>query len=99
MEPWLERRREGPPRGIQVELSHWHHPLGDKTEDGVGAMLVPVDGSVHRISVLRHRGQGCGRALVSLGCARAHVAQAVEHLLGKEKVPGSNPGVGSRAPY
>src|SRR5256714_1762175 len=25
----------------------------------------------------------------------AHVAQAVEHLLGKEKVPGSNPGVGS----
>jgi hypothetical protein len=37
-------------------------------------------------------------ALVSLGCARAHVAQAVEHLLGKEKVPGSNPGVGSIAP-
>jgi hypothetical protein len=32
------------------------------------------------------------------GCARAHVAQAVEHLLGKEKVPGSNPGVGSIAP-
>jgi hypothetical protein len=25
----------------------------------------------------------------------AHVAQAAEHLLGKEKVPGSNPGVGS----
>ena len=25
----------------------------------------------------------------------AHVAQAVEHFLGKEKVPGSNPGVGS----
>src|SRR5438876_5016303 len=26
----------------------------------------------------------------------AHVAQAVEHFLGKEKVPGSNPGVGSK---
>ena len=25
----------------------------------------------------------------------AHVAQAAEHFLGKEKVPGSNPGVGS----
>jgi hypothetical protein len=25
----------------------------------------------------------------------AHVAQVAEHLLGKEKVPGSNPGVGS----
>ena len=30
-----------------------------------------------------------------LGCEPAHVAQAVEHFLGKEKVPGSNPGVGS----
>jgi hypothetical protein len=30
-----------------------------------------------------------------LGLRRAHVAQAVEHFLGKEKVPGSNPGVGS----
>ena len=28
-------------------------------------------------------------------CSPAHVAQAVEHFLGKEKVPGSNPGVGS----
>ena len=28
----------------------------------------------------------------------AHVAQAAEHLLGKEKVPGSNPGVGSNRP-
>ena len=27
----------------------------------------------------------------------AHVAQAVEHFLGKEKVPGSNPGVGSNS--
>src|SRR6202521_975861 len=26
----------------------------------------------------------------------AHVAQVAEHFLGKEKVPGSNPGVGSR---
>jgi hypothetical protein len=25
----------------------------------------------------------------------AHVAQVAEHFLGKEKVPGSNPGVGS----
>ena len=29
-------------------------------------------------------------------CSPAHVAQAVEHFLGKEKVPGSNPGVGSK---
>ena len=29
------------------------------------------------------------------GYKPAHVAQAVEHFLGKEKVPGSNPGVGS----
>ena len=25
----------------------------------------------------------------------AHIAQSVEHFLGKEEVPGSNPGVGS----
>src|SRR5207249_8328156 len=30
-----------------------------------------------------------------IGQSPAHVAQAVEHFLGKEKVPGSNPGVGS----
>src|SRR4029077_15787579 len=28
----------------------------------------------------------------------AHVAQVVEHRLGKAKVPGSNPGVGSTTP-
>ena len=27
--------------------------------------------------------------------AAAHVAQSVEHFLGKEEVPGSSPGVGS----
>ena len=26
----------------------------------------------------------------------AHIAQAAERILGKDKVPGSNPGVGSR---
>ena len=34
-----------------------------------------------------------------IGQSPAHVAQAVEHFLGKEKVPGSNPGVGSTAPF
>ena len=29
------------------------------------------------------------------GLRLAHVAQVAEHFLGKEKVPGSNPGVGS----
>ena len=58
-------------------------------------MLGAVEGSVTGISVPSAFGRERGRALVSLGCARAHVAQAVEHLLGKEKVPGSNPGVGS----
>ncbi len=37
------------------------------------------------------------RALVIFGLRPAHVAQAVEHFLGKEKVPGSNPGVGSNS--
>jgi hypothetical protein len=32
---------------------------------------------------------------IESGMQPAHVAQAVEHFLGKEKVPGSNPGVGS----
>jgi hypothetical protein len=36
------------------------------------------------------------RALVIFGLRLAHVAQVVEHFLGKEKVPGSNPGVGSK---
>jgi hypothetical protein len=48
-------------------------------------------------SVLLTR-EAVGRPLVSLGCGPAHVAQAVEHFLGKEKVPGSNPGVGSTTP-
>src|SRR5579884_308205 len=32
---------------------------------------------------------------VESGPGRAYVAQAAEHFLGKEEVPGSNPGVGS----
>ncbi len=43
-------------------------------------------------------GSGDGDRIESGSCGPAHVAQAVEHFLGKEKVPGSNPGVGSAQP-
>ena len=43
----------------------------------------------------RERGVGNLAASRIVGLRHAHVAQAVEHFLGKEKVPGSNPGVGS----
>ena len=42
-----------------------------------------------------YRSDGLKTASSIFGGGPAHVAQAVEHLLGKEKVPGSNPGVGS----
>ncbi len=37
-------------------------------------------------------GRGAGGA-----AKRAHIAQLVEHILGKNEVPGSSPGVGSRS--
>ncbi len=40
-------------------------------------------------------GSGDGDRIESGSCGPAHVAHAVEPFLGKEKVPGSNPGVGS----
>ena len=33
---------------------------------------------------------------INFEAGHAHVAQVVEHRLGKAKVPGSNPGVGSK---
>jgi hypothetical protein len=91
----IPRRREVPPHGIQVELAHWHHPLRDKTEDGVGRMLIAGRRSVDGTSVTTGRSDGLNAAFSIFGLRPAHVAQVAEHLLGKEKVPGSNPGVGS----
>ncbi len=57
-------------------------------------MVVLIGSRVHGTSV-PDRLKGCGRTSSNVWAAHAHVAQAVEHFLGKEKVPGSNPGVGS----
>ncbi len=48
-----------------------------------------------RASAFQAEGHGFESRL-PLYCCRAHVAQAVEHILGKDVVGGSSPPVGSR---
>ena len=47
-----------------------------------------------KATVVRIRPRPPGAGLTS-GTTRAHIAQLVEHILGKNEVPGSSPGVGS----
>ena len=51
--------------------------------------------SVGRARAFQARGRGFDSRL-PLASSRAHVAQSVEHFLGKEEVTGSNPVMGSR---
>ena len=56
--------------------------------------MIGGSSSVGRARAFQARGRGFDSRLPLLG-ASAHVAQAVEHFLGKEEVTGSNPVVGS----
>ena len=58
----------------------FHDPLGILLL-GVAAVVLVAGGAAN---------------LLAVRMRPAHVAQVAEHFLGKEKVPGSNPGVGSR---
>jgi hypothetical protein len=51
--------------------------------------------SVARASAFQAEGRGFESRFPLQVAAAAHVAQSVEHFLGKEEVPGSSPGVGS----
>ncbi len=49
-------------------------------------------------SVPAHRpAVSLGRGTTGDVAKRAHIAQLVEHILGKNEVPGSSPGVGSNS--
>ena len=55
--------------------------------------MIGGSSSVGRARAFQARGRGFDSRLPLLA-ASAHVAQAVEHFLGKEEVTGSNPVVG-----
>ena len=79
----------GSARGLRVQPDHGQLPewtIGPDCKSGARASVVRI----------RHWPLNCCRQRDYVPRDRAHIAQSVEHFLGKKEVIGSSPIVGSR---